>query len=236
MWLAIVDDYPFDELVPDPTFFDDLGRGIWLMDDHRWALYIWEKIRETRQLDAAVLVHADYHWDAIDDCFENSGLQEKIQHATVADIYDMTKAGKKPIQCDSFIAPAVRRRIIKTIHWFCLQSEDDTDPGFDSEFLSEFECDQIFHANHAEFIEASIDKPILFDLCLDLFNRDDDRWNKGSIWSNDEIDSFLQSCRKLVFDAEVITVSLSFDYSGSKTDTITLARHVLPSLYEQRAK
>jgi hypothetical protein len=204
------------------------------MDDHRWALYIWEKIRETRQLDEAVLIHADYHWDAIDDCCENSGFKEKVERATVADIRKMTEACKKPIQYDSFIAPAVRRRTIKTIHWFCLQSENDTEPGFDSEFLSEFDCDQIFHTDHAEFIDASIKKPILFDLCLDLFNHDDGTWYEGSIWSKDEIDSFLQSCRNLVIDAEVITVSLSFGYSGSKTDTIALARHILPSLYEQR--
>ena len=235
MWLVFVDDSPFDDLRPDLAFFKDLGRGIWLMDDHRWALYIWEKIRETRKLDAAVLIHADYHWDAIDDCLENAGFQEKIEQATVADILDMTKASEKPIQYDSFIAPAVRRKVINTIHWLCLKPEDDTAPGFNSEFLSEFECDQIFHTNHAEFIDASIEKPILFDLCLDLFNHDDDRMYEGTIWSNDEIDSFLQSCRKLIFDAEVITVSLSFGYSGSRTDTIALARHILPNLFEQRA-
>lgn len=140
-------------------------------------------------------------------------LQRKMEVATVADIRCMTEANTKPIQYDSFIAPAVRRRIIKTIHWFCLQSEHDTEPGFEDEFLSEFECRQIFHNNHADFIDAPIDKPILFDLCLDLFNHNDGQWSEGSIWSDDDIDSFLQSCRKLICNAEVVTVSLSFDYS-----------------------
>lgn len=162
-------------------------------------------------------------------------LQRKMEVATVADIRCMTEANTKPIQYDSFIAPAVRRRIIKTIHWFCLQSEHDTEPGFEDEFLSEFECRQIFHNNHADFIDAPIDKPILFDLCLDLFNHNDGQWSEGSIWSDDDIDSFLQSCRKLICNAEVVTVSLSFGYSGRTADTIALARYILPRIYEQRA-
>ena len=49
----------FEKLVEDENFLQPLGRGVWLMDDHRWALKVWETERTHGQY---TLVHADYHW------------------------------------------------------------------------------------------------------------------------------------------------------------------------------
>jgi hypothetical protein len=49
----------------DPDFYADLGSGVWLMDDHRWAFYIWQRFHATSGAGLFSLIHADYHWDGV---------------------------------------------------------------------------------------------------------------------------------------------------------------------------
>lgn len=48
-------------------FIEELYSNVYLMDNHKWALYCWEFYRQKKQLPST-LVHLDYHWDAINDC------------------------------------------------------------------------------------------------------------------------------------------------------------------------
>jgi hypothetical protein len=33
-----------DNFKMDDQYFEEIFPGVWLMDDHRWAYYVWEKV------------------------------------------------------------------------------------------------------------------------------------------------------------------------------------------------
>lgn len=221
--------FNYDDLREDPSYFENLGQNIWLMDDHRWAFYLWEKIREEHAPDTRFnLVHADYHWDHNDDIEEDEEVARGFLTASVEQLREWTAREGRPIIYDSFIAPAVRRRLLTSIHWYCKQMDEDN--GFEESFLQQFDCVQYFYWSSDALQSANIQDPLIFDLCLDLFNRDDNNMWSGDLWSDQDIDLFLRDCQDLIHRAAVVTVSLSFGYSGSEADTRRLASIIVPRL------
>lgn len=215
-------DIDFEALKPDRNFLVALEEDIWLMDDHRWAFLAWEKHRST--LDKTLrfdLVHADYHWDAIDDIEDDPLIESALQTASLQQLETWTSEDKRPIYYDSFIAPAVRRGYIKTIHWFCKQTESDE--GFWGDYLKGYGSRQLFYNTAKELKAASTEKPVIFDLCLDLFNRSN-HYYTGDIWSDEEIEEFFDASRHHIEIASCITVSMSFSYSGTESDTRRLTK------------
>ncbi|KVT57063.1 hypothetical protein [Burkholderia ubonensis] len=82
--------------------------------------------------------------------------------------------------------------------------------------------------------QANFDAPLIFDLCLGLFDRSD-QWYTGELWSDAEITTFLEQMRPVIDQALVVTVSLSFGYSGAEADTRRLTALVLPRLEQWRS-
>ncbi len=83
------------------------------MDNHKWALLAWERERVPGR--RYVLVHADFHWDGVDD-FASDGAPTKELLAADVDELESMIAGDKYIRFDSFIAPAVRRGLLSEVH------------------------------------------------------------------------------------------------------------------------
>jgi hypothetical protein len=106
---------PFDcsALVEDGNYRVQLAPGVWLMDNHKWALLAWERERVPGR--RYVLVHADFHWDGVDD-FASDGAPTKELLAADVDELESMIAGDKYIRFDSFIAPAVRRGLLSEVH------------------------------------------------------------------------------------------------------------------------
>lgn len=75
--------------------------------------------------------------------------------------------------------------------------------------------------------------PILFDICLDLFNKSD-QWEEGDLWEDHEIVEFLEKTSPYIEGADIVTVSFSFGYSGTTDDTKQLAALVLPKMFGYR--
>ena len=144
----------------------------------------------------------------------------------------MTKADKS-IRFDSFIAPAVRRGALKELHFYCLQ-DDGTDEGIDAQLCEQMNVQQEFHGDIAS-LEAVDASPLIFDLCLDLFNNEDTEFAQGQLWTDAEVVEFIEAMASHIQKAEVVTVSLSFDYSGTADDTRHLARLVVPRILALRA-
>ena len=215
-----------DGLSEDSDYLQEVAQNFWLMDDHRWAFYVWEKGRAQNQGPYA-LVHLDFHYDGVNDFKDTANRERLISVGTDGEIFQMVK-NKKHVQCDSFIAPAVIRGLIKEIHFYCKQSEDDTDPGLDSDILEENKCTQSFYTNIKDLMSSVQTEPILFDLCLDLFNKDDDKTYQGTLWPDSEVLAALDACHPLLAKASIVTVSLSFGYSGSEEQTQHLARLAIP--------
>ena len=218
----------FDALREDSSFLVDLGRGVWLMDDHRWALKVWEV---ERKHDHYALVHADYHWDGCYDFHNEPEEEARLVLASSAETAQLVADGEW-IRYDSFIAPAVKRGLVRTIHFYCLQ-DGAGDDALDEEFLRACGASQTLHQTPHSLASCQIAGPVLFDLCLDLFNRSN-QWEEGDLWSDTEVLGFLQTVRPLVAAAELVTVSMSFNYSGTSTDTRHLARLVIPELLAYR--
>ncbi len=221
----------FDQLQPDDEYLIDLGSDIWLMDDHRWAFLVWTRFGIEREVGRFSLVHADYHWDGVNDFHENEGARGRLLAADLAEIEAMVR-NQERIQYDSFIAPAVIRELVTEVHFFCKQS--GTEPGLGERLLGDTGAREYMHDDAGQLAHVQFRGPVIFDLCLDLFNRSDE-WAAGDLWTDDEIRSFLDQVRPVIERAALVTVSLSFDYSGTKADTRHLATLVVPTIVKWRS-
>lgn len=216
----------------DSDFFTDLGNGVWLMDDHRWAFYIWEKFRKQSGIQRFSLVHADYHWDGVNDFAEQLDEVRKLISADEIELFELVRKNKL-IRYDSFIAPAVLRGMFEEVHFYCAQDDGD-DVGLDESLLQLSGCIQRVHQDILSLVTSQFSTPLIFDLCLDLFNRSNDKEYEGDIWRDDEIYRFLDSTYSLIEHASIVTISLSFGYSGTVEDTRRLAGMVIPKVMDSR--
>jgi hypothetical protein len=220
------------DLVRDDDFLLKLEDEMWLMDNHKWALYAWEVSRHRLGIDKFTLIHADHHWDGVDDAVEQPELAAKLLAADPSQLHAMTKL-EEGIRYDSFIAPAVRRRMFDELHFYCKQG-DGGDIGIDDRVLKMAGTRQFFYEDAKALAKHTFESPMIFDLCLDLFNRSD-QFQTGDLWSDEEILQFMNTVNGIVQRAAVVTVSLSFDWSGDTDDTRHLAEMVIPKLLERRS-
>lgn len=218
----------FESLVEDDSYLVNLGDGVWLMDNHRWALQVWES---ERKCNSYSLIHADYHWDAIYDFHDSPDEEADLIAASVERVCELVSENEW-IRYDSFIAPAIKRGLIHTVHFYCLQ-DGPGDNALDEEFLSTCGAKQIFYTDAYSLASAHITEPKIFDLCLDLFNRSE-QFAEGDLWSDTDISKFLDTVEPLIKDAEIVTVSMSFNCSGTEADTRHLSQLVLPKILEFR--
>lgn len=218
----------YDGLRSDASFLQHVGSDIWIMDDHRWANLVWER---RRTQERSCLVHADYHWDAVDDFAGHTELVSMLTAASVEDIARLIEEDTY-IGFDSFIAPAVRRNLFSEVHFYC-REDDSNEVGLSHDLLREAGTVQVIHKTTNTLVSYPFRHPIIFDLCLDLFN-DSDEWETGDLWGEAEIVEFLDVVQTIIRRALVVTVSLSFGYSGTVDDTRRLARLVIPKLLEVR--
>lgn len=219
----------YSALSEDKDFFEQMPAGVWLMDDHKWALLIWEQHRLRARGGRYSLMHADYHWDSTDDFRDNEEAQAELNAADSDGLRAMTAVGER-ITYDSFIAPAVRRELFSEIHFYCLQ--DDSEP-LDEDLCEAFKTKQHLHPDVPSLAEAVPVGPLVFDLCLDLFNRSGN-FEEGNLWSDAEVLAFLDAIKHHIQAAELVTISLSFGYSGTVDDTRHLAKLVVPRLVAWR--
>ena len=198
------------------------------MDNHKWALYVWEKNRLTQGF--YTLVHVDFHWDANYDFWGKPDKEKDLKGASIERIEKLIREGDL-IQYDSFIGPAIVRGLINDVHFLCFQ--EDEDEGFTDDELKAFNSEQTIHTKAASLKRIETKQPILFDFCLDVFNRSDYDY-QSDLWADEEIDTLLRECKPLVQKAQVVTVSMSYGCSGTKEDTKRLTEKVVPLFLEWR--
>lgn len=216
----------------DDGFFVDLGDSVWLMDNHKWALFIWESFRHQVSSDRFTLAHADYHWDGVYDFHCDPMEEQKLLTANLTRLREYIEK-EEWVRYDSFIAPAVVRGMFNSLHFYCLQDDGD-DIGIDEDARRLGRTSQIIHETVESFASLGVNSPLIFDLCLDLFNRSN-QFRDGDLWSDEEVLDFLDKVRLLITKAALVTISLSFDYSGTEEDTRHLASLVLPRIRAWRA-
>lgn len=216
-------------LMPDDNYLAALPGDVWLMDNHKWALSVWAR---SHAGFPRKLLHADHHWDGVDLFYGDDSEQVALAKADLAEL-ERRIVEEDRVQYDAFIAPAVRRGYFDQVHFYCTQ-KDDWDKGLDPDLCAEFGVSQTLHASVESFAAVPLGMPMVFDLCLDLFN-ESDKFYGSSLWSDATIQAFLDATRHLVEAASVVTVSMSFGYSGTQQDTQRLAQLVVPQLIAWRA-
>lgn len=220
-----------ESLKRDDQYCADLGKSVWLMDNHKWALYVWESFRQQAGGGRFTLAHADYHWDDGYDFHCDPEQEQKLLTADLERLRAFIEKGEW-IRYDSFIAPAVARGMFDALHFYCLQG-DEWDVGIDENVRRPVGTDQVIHETPESFASLEAVFPLIFDLCLDLFNRSD-QFQEGDLWSDGEVLGFLNTVRPLIIGASLVTISLSFDCSGTAEDTRHLASLVLPKIQAWR--
>jgi hypothetical protein len=221
--------YPrIDQFHLNGEYFEEIYPNLWLMDDHRWSYYIWERFfhRNPGRLPLA-LIHADQHWDGINDFLKPSDEATLRSIRTIEEIFALV-SGASLVRKDSFIAPAIIRGIINEVHFYC--SQTDTEPGLDKPLLKKHNSKQFIHRKLNSIIER-LPKGSLFDLDLDLFNRSE-MWEEGNLWENKEIVHFLDTCSGIIRSSCLVTIAMSFGDSGSREDTKYLTELVVPRVIE----
>jgi len=141
----------FSQLQPDDGYLADLGSDVWLMDDHRWAFLVWTRFGFERGIRRFSLVHADHHWDGVNDFHENEEARHQLLTADLTELEAMVR-NEERIQCDSFIAPAVIRELVTEVHFFCKQT--DTEPGLGERLLADTGAREYMHDDADQLSQA----------------------------------------------------------------------------------
>jgi hypothetical protein len=224
----------YQQLQRDDDYIKELDAHTWLMDNHKRALWVWERHAIQLKNSQFTLMHADFHWDGGYHPYENP---EKSTELLGADL-DQLKALIEEdvwIRYDSFIVPALLRGRFDTVHFFCKQ-DDGYDVAIDEEMLKKVGANQILHETVESLAAISPQRPLIFDLCLDLFNRESKYEYGSDLWPDAEIQAFLDAVRPQIEAASLVTVSLSFGCSGSVADTRHLAKYVMPQILALRTQ
>lgn len=176
------------------------------------------------------LLHADFHFDAIND-FQDTNSIERLRAATLDELRSLVEEDSL-IRKDSFIAPAVIRGTVDRVHFVCRQ--DDVDRGLDRELLTQTGCRQSFSDRIEGVPNDWSPDAMIFDLCLDLFNESGEEFAEAQLWADVDVLRFIDEASDLIRRASIVTVSLSFDYSGTTEQTRHLAELVLPYMWRLR--
>lgn len=225
----------YQTLVRDDEYVKDLGATTWLMDNHKWALWVWERCAANSSANPKfTLAHADHHWDGGYDFFESPAEEAEMLAADLDGLHALISEGNW-IRYDSFIAPAVMRGRFDVVHFFCKQ-DNGGDIGIGEEVLAAAGAAQTLHTSAESLANLVPAYPLIFDLCLDLFNNESKMEYGSDLWRDEEIVAFLDIVRPLIESACLVTISLSFGCSGTSDDTKHLAELVVPRVLAWRAE
>ncbi|MGJ7505667.1 MULTISPECIES: UPF0489 family protein [unclassified Variovorax] len=224
----------YQDLKRDDEYVEHLGTETWLMDNHKWALWIWERYAADSSLAKFTLAHADHHWDGGYDFFENPEEEAEMLAADLDGLHALIAEGEW-IRYDSFIAPVVVRGRFDAVHFFCKQ-DNGGDIGIGEEVLAASGATQMLHPTAESLASIAPAHPLVFDLCLDLFNNESKMEYGSDLWQDEEVLAFLDTMRPLIESACLVTISLSFGCSGTPEDTKHLAELVVPRVLAWRAE
>ncbi|HAB51865.1 MAG TPA: hypothetical protein DCE80_06800 [Ignavibacteriales bacterium] len=202
--------------------------NVWLMKDHKWAFYAWQKYKWQKRIPFLKLLHCDFHWDGIND-FQD---QEEINRLReIRTLKELTKLIREDvyIRKDSFIAPAIIKKIFDHVYFYCFQNDEE--PGLDQELLNCYGAKQTVVNDLSEISRLN---SFAFDLDLDLFNRNDDMFYEGELWEKKEILNFIHKAEDFVRKAEIITIAISPGFSGNKKHSQYLQYLVVPEIERLR--
>ena len=221
-----------DSLVPRSEFHEEIAENVWLMDNHKWALFAWEKFFiENPSRVPLPLVHADYHWDAINDWKTEERVSEICQISSLSGFEEVILSGS--IDYANFIFPEIIRKRINEVYFYCFFFDNPTH-GFAPGILEKHGAKQFICRDLDRLVNAVSGRPVLFDLDIDVFNYSD-YGHETDYWEHAKIDDFFRQCCHTIRDAPVVTIAISFGCSGEENDAKELAKCVVGKILDIRS-
>lgn len=216
-------------IVNDDNFYKEISPNIWLMDDHKWAFWVWINFVSRFKIESPLsLYHIDYHWDAVNDFQCEKSLSDILQ-TDLTQLFQLVR--EDYIRKDGFIAPAIIKGIFDEVHFYCLQK--DTEIAFSNDFLKRYNTKQYIHQTVEDICSVKNSREYAFDLDIDVFN-DSNMYLESDHWAEDKRDDFFKKSESIIQNASIITIAMSFGYSGTENDTKYLAEYVLKKIFEIR--
>lgn len=221
-----------DSLAPYSEFHEEIAKNVWLMDNHKWALHAWEKFFTEDPSQAPLpLVHADYHWDAVNSWQTEEEVREIRQIRSLSEIKEAIVSGA--IQYDNFIFPEIIRKRINEVYFYCFFFGNPTH-GFAPGNPEIYGARQFICRDLDQLLKGVSGRPVLFDLDIDVFNYSE-IGAETDYWDDAKIDDFFRRCRHTIRDAPVVTIAISFGCSGEENDAKKLAKCVVGKILDIRS-
>lgn len=204
----------------------EIAPGVWVMDDHKWALWVWAT---QRKILPKTLFHVDYHWDGADDFTDDD--DSLIMLLSRPQELKKVISEDRFIRKNSFIAPAIRAEFFEEIHFHCYQR--NIEQGLDPEVLIKQPVRQYIHPDIPPAIRLIKPDETALDLDVDIFNRST-FFGRGDLWPNTDILQFLDRLKDVIKASPLVTIALSYCYSGTEANTHSLAELILPRVVSWR--
>jgi len=134
------------------------------------------------------------------------------------------------IRKDSFIAPAIIRKFINRVDFYCFQN--NTEVGLDSSLLTKYQVKQNIYNQIDDLVKSTGTCEIILDIDLDIFNTIGSKF--GKLWSKDKIINYINKLSPLIKKAKIITIAMSYGYTGSNEEIEYLTKLVIPLIIETR--
>ncbi|WP_121615793.1 UPF0489 family protein [Virgibacillus halodenitrificans] len=206
------------------VFFPE--KNIYLMDNHKWAFYIWELARKKSVISPnATLIHVDAH---LDDC--PFVLQDNPEYLEIKELSSLKRFTENHVTYDTFIWPAFGRGTINNIiyvsdypnepfqDWATNYVEGRTYEGLRLRSMPHFQ-----KAAESGLVEPYVnDNSLILNLDLDFFNEEDFYGENPKLKTDNEVFSSL-TYLKNVYNWDLITVALSPECCGGEE----AAKHLL---------
>lgn len=195
-------------------------RKIYLMDQHKWAFYIWELAKEKGLIKPnATLFHVDAH---LDDCpFVLEDNPEYINISGKDNLKDFTESY---IKIDTFIWPAFGRKTINNIIYVSDYWKSDPFEDWTREYVKGRNYEGIRVKSIQELkellslgeLEPYIqDNSLILNIDLDFFNNEDFYGHNPKLKPDKDVIESL-TYLKNIYNWDLITVSLSPEYCGGE--------------------
>ncbi|MEK5149058.1 UPF0489 family protein [Psychrobacillus sp. FSL K6-4615] len=194
-------------------------KNIYLMDNHKWAFYIWELAREKSIINPnATLIHVDAH---LDDC--PFVLQDNPEYLEINELSTLKEFTENHITYDTFIWPAFGRATIDNIiyvsdfynepfeEWATDFVKGRTYKGLRVRSMSQFK-NSVEDGQVEPYVN---DNSLILNLDLDFFNEENFYGGKPKLMSDNEVFNSLTYLKE-VYKWELITVALSPECCGGE--------------------
>lgn len=201
-----------NDVVPDITggkiLISDEDKNIFVMNNHRWAFFCWQKFYSKGSDEKIVLVHIDRHSDS-------DAIDENYTEDVKTNI-DLKYITNKYLKWDNFIDAFIVRnnnnvKIISLVHRY------NANDGFGQD-EEEFEA-ETFSDKEKCFQYLKKEKVDILDIDLDYFlleNRDE---AARKLWEKNEIIEFFNDLFRNISYPKIITVATSPGCIGGKNDS-----------------